>query len=205
MSGQKPVSLLFGRPRTEWSTLPTLSRTDHRSVEKDGCSSGKYQCCYIVGVTCFSTVCEELSKLNLDMAVAGVQTAQARHCTASSCSAATDDRVLFGSKLSISKPHYHKHSRKKYEKSCGTQIPTALVTPLPGTSPPQQANEQPPDHLIHQHIKLEPNSGRKVVEQRVTEEPPTTTDNTVKLTEKWKGLIDMKDVILKQKNLQIER
>ena len=43
------------------------------------------------------------------------------------------------------------------------------------------------------------------MEQSVLGGPPTTSDNTVELIEKWKGLIDMKDVILKQKNLQIER
>ena len=45
----------------------------------------------------------------------------------------------------------------------------------------------------------------KIALQQRLEEPPSPGDGAIELFEKWKKLLDMKDVVLKQKNLQIER
>ena len=154
----------------------------------------------------FYIVCHELSKLRLDTAVSGVSSRE-RCYAVSPAPDIADEHPFINSELSLSKPSHPKQQRQKHEKSSSTQIPTALVTPLPGTSPPQLTYDHIPDCPSRHCMRFEPETtwyGRKVVEQSMVEELHSN-DNTVELIEKWKGLIDMKDIILKQKNLQIER
>ena len=111
---------------------------------------------------------------------------------------------------SCSKSLHHKPSGERHEMS-SCQIPTALVTPLPGTSPPQRASSD-----LHLQGREVPNAAidvesvhsvreLKIALQQRLEEPPSPGDGAIELFEKWKKLLDMKDVVLKQKNLQIER
>lgn len=104
----------------------------------------------------------------------------------------------------------------------GTQIPTALVTPLPGSSPPRhsgmRAQYQPMtrameggegegDELWNEFRGKE--RALKVVDREHTHEvlhlAPMASGDNLELIEKWKALIDTKDRILKQKNAQIEK
>lgn len=102
-------------------------------------------------------------------------------------------------------------SRQRHNVSSSTPIPTALVTPLPGTSPPQPTSDL---HIHDQHpwrmsAREEENRHKrrnsKKEQETMSGLPVLPADNTVELIDKWKALIDTKDVILKQKNLQIER
>ena len=104
----------------------------------------------------------------------------------------------------------------------GTQIPTALVTPLPGTSPPRhsgmRAHYQPTTRVMEggegegdelwDEVRGKERA-LKVVGREHTHEvlhlAPMASGDNLELIEKWKALIDTKDRILKQKNAQIER
>lgn len=106
--------------------------------------------------------------------------------------------------------------RQRHHKvSNSNAIPTALVTPLPGTSPPHYSHEGRTCHdhqLVREEVDGEDGNrlkgmGWKLVEG-VEDEPCVpliSGDNTIELIEKWKALIDTKDRIMKQKNAQIER
>ena len=109
-------------------------------------------------------------------------------------------------------------SRQRHKVSSSSTIPTALVTPLPGTSPPHYSHE---GRTCYDHQSVNMNReevdgedetrlkgvGWKLVEVVEDEShvPLIPGDNTVELIEKWKALIDTKDRIMKQKNAQIER
>ena len=103
--------------------------------------------------------------------------------------------------------------RQRHHKvSNSNAIPTALVTPLPGTSPPHYSYAYHDHQLVREEVDGEDGNrlkgmGCKLVEGVEDEShmPLISGDNTVELIEKWKALIDTKDRIMKQKNAQIER
>ena len=96
------------------------------------------------------------------------------------------------------------HYRQKHERSASGQIPTALVTPLPGTNPLQQRSNTHEDVSVAQ--ELEGSTDKKMAFQHtMIENLSALDDGTLDLFERWKGLLHMKDVLVKQKNLQIER
>ena len=116
------------------------------------------------------------------------------------------------------------NSRKRVATS--TPIPTALVTPLPGTSPPRHTfglrtlhhhHQAMPGQVRSDEVEVEGVSGEgekvwKAMEGGEQEQsggvPELSVvpgDNIVELIEKWKALIDTKDRIMKQKSGQIER
>lgn len=113
----------------------------------------------------------------------------------------------------------HTALRQRPKMSNVTPIPTALVTPLPGTSPPHYTHElhthdRQPGSMKTEEVDGEDRQkgkGWKVVGSReeefsgVSGLPMEPGDSTVELIEKWKALIDTKDRIMKQKNVQIER
>ena len=120
------------------------------------------------------------------------------------------DSTLFSEQYSANFiPYYIQgaKSRKASETSNSNPIPTALVTPLPGSSPPQPAGEHDYQPWILSGKEREyGHKGRKNESgKQECRELMLSDDNTVELIDKWKTLIDTKDNILKQKSVQIER
>lgn len=106
--------------------------------------------------------------------------------------------------------------RQRHKVSNSTAIPTALVTPLPGTSPPHYThahNDPQPVNTKREEMDFEDETRLKGGGWRFVERgdgelhglPVVSGDDAVELIEKWKALIDTKDRIMKQKNVQIER
>ena len=104
----------------------------------------------------------------------------------------------------------------KPKSSNGSQIPTALVTPLPGSSPPRHSAEYQMQvgGGVEEGEELR-NMGwgkRTTVKTFSTDQsgdvsvfPVAEDSQELHAVKKWKCLIDTKDLVMKQKDAQIER
>jgi hypothetical protein len=117
------------------------------------------------------------------------------------------ERGVFDStyRLSVSSKSELLHVRPLRPRTEGTPIPTALVTPLPGSSPPHEVGcgHQTFSSGIVEHADMRKGGDSKSVIQKVVYD--SSLSDTDLLIGKWQSLIDMKDRLLKQKNIQIER
>lgn len=81
----------------------------------------------------------------------------------------------------------------------------AMVTPLPGMNPSQQESSYHSQENDSVASTMNYESDSIASSEKDRERLNSNVDCTSEVIERWKGLVDMKDTILRQKNLQIER